>query len=83
MESMKSNMCPCPHHKMLWILITLFGLTFLLGNLNILTQAAVTMVWPLLVMAAGLTKMMEYKCKCCPGGTGVCAHCAEEEGGKD
>lgn len=78
MESMKSGMCPCPHHKMLPLLLVAFGLVFFLGNLNILTQAAVTMTWPVIVMAAGLMKMMQSKCKCCSQNSGTCANCGKD-----
>lgn len=80
MESMKSDMCPCPHHKMLPFLLVAFGLVFFLGNLNILTQAAVTMTWPVIVMAAGLMKLMQGRCKCCPSGTGACMNCERNDG---
>ncbi len=77
---MKSGMCSCPHHKILPLLVVAFGLVFFLGNLNVLTQAAVTMTWPILVMATGLMKMMGGKCKCCSPGAGACMNCGKEGG---
>ena len=61
----KGGLCKCPHHRMVPILVTVLGLVFLLGNLNVLTDSFVGIVWPLLVMGAGLTKLNEDRCKCC------------------
>jgi hypothetical protein len=60
---------------MLWIVMVVFGLVFLLGDFGILTEGAVTITWPVLVMAAGLTKLMGSKCKCCSHGGGACMNC--------
>ena len=73
MEPTKSGMCACPHHKMPGVLLAVFGLVFLLGNLNILTSAAVSFAWPIVVILGGLMKMMSGKCKCCSGM--MCMHC--------
>ena len=61
------NMCPCPHHKVMPVLIILFGLTFLLGALGILTSGFVGIAWPVIVIAGGLMKWMNKSgmCKCC------------------
>jgi hypothetical protein len=59
---MESN-CKCGHHKTVPICIILIGLAFLLGRLNILTSEAVAMIWPVLIIVIGVTKLM--KCKCC------------------
>ena len=64
-NQMMDKKCGCMHHKMVPIFVVLFGLTFLLGNLNILTTVAVSYIWPLLVIVAGLTKMSSGMCKCC------------------
>ena len=64
MQGMK-NMCPCPHHKVVPVAIVLVGVTFLLGNWNILTWNAVNTIWPILVIVGGLTKLTSNKCKCC------------------
>ncbi|MBI3442926.1 MAG: hypothetical protein HY007_04105 [Candidatus Sungbacteria bacterium] len=80
MEPMKSGMCGCMCHKMLSLLVAVFGLVFLLGNLSILTQGAVMVIWPVLVIAAGLTKMMKSKCTCCSHGAGMCMNCAKDGG---
>ena len=75
---MKSGMCPCPHHKMPGMLMVVFGLTFLMGSLNVLTQDAVTITWPVLVILAGLMKVMERKCKCCSQNAGACMNCGKD-----
>jgi len=64
MEDMK-NMCKCPHHKAMPILVILFGLTFLLGAWGTLSQETVNFVWPVLVILAGVVKMTKGMCKCC------------------
>ncbi|OGZ53598.1 MAG: hypothetical protein A3B25_00650 [Candidatus Ryanbacteria bacterium RIFCSPLOWO2_01_FULL_48_26] len=57
--------CPCPHHKMTPILVVLIGVDFLLGAFNILTPETVQIIWPILVIIGGLTKLNEGRCKCC------------------
>ena len=66
MENMK-NMCACSHHKVMPILVILFGLTFLLGALGILTSGFVNIAWPVIVIAGGLMKWISKSgmCKCC------------------
>lgn len=66
MENMK-NACACPHHKVIPVLIVLFGLTFLLGALGILTPGFVNIAWPIIVIAGGLMKWVNKSgmCKCC------------------
>ena len=77
---MKSGMCSCMCHKVLPLLVVAYGLIFFLGNLNILTPGAVMYTWPVLVIAAGLTKMMKSKCTCCSHGSGVCMNCGKDTG---
>lgn len=57
------NNCKCTHHKVVPLCIALIGLAFLLLQLNILTSYAVGVVWPVLLIVIGVTKMI--KCKCC------------------
>lgn len=59
------NMCGCPHHKVLPILIILFGITFLLGNWGTFSQSTVNFIWPVLVIVGGFVKLTSRKCKCC------------------
>ncbi len=57
--------CGCPHHKVLPILIILFGLDFLLGTAGVLTYQFVNLSWPVLVVIAGCMKLSKGMCKCC------------------
>jgi len=57
--------CGCPCHKMSGLFITLIGLTFLLGAFGVLSEHAVSITWPVLVILAGLKKMTKGMCKCC------------------
>ena len=59
------NMCKCPHHKMFPILVFVFGLLFFLNAINVVTTSALGTLWPIVVMIAGLMKLMSGKCKCC------------------
>ena len=66
MENMQ-NTCRCVHHKVIPVLVILFGLTFLLGAWGILSSYMVDIIWPILVIIAGGTKLGEKfgMCKCC------------------
>jgi len=60
---MKMGMaCRCPHHKVMPILVILFGLDFLLGTVGTLTWGFVNVSWPILVILAGCMKLV--KCGC-------------------
>jgi len=61
------NVCKCPHHKVIPVLIILLGLTFLLEAWNIVTPAFAMTVWPILVIIAGIMKWTQKAgmCKCC------------------
>lgn len=62
---MHSNekVCGCPHHKMVPALVVIFGLVFLLRNLDVLSSSTVDIVWPIIVGVAGLTTISN--CSCC------------------
>lgn len=62
---MNPNTCKCPHHSMIPLAIVAFGAVFLLRQLNVLTMAAANILWPIVVIAAGLTKLMGKRCSCC------------------
>ena len=64
-KMMGGGMCKCPHHKVVPVLVILFGLAFLLAALNVLTWGLVNVVWPILVIVAGFMKLTSGKCKCC------------------
>ena len=57
--------CPCPCHHVMGIFIVLFGLMFLLGALGVLSERTVGIIWPVLVILAGLKKVFSGFCKCC------------------
>jgi len=61
----KKNTCSCVHHKMIPVLIILFGVSFLLLQLNFLTEEFVNLAWPIIVIAGGAVKLSEAKCRCC------------------
>jgi hypothetical protein len=47
------------------IFVILFGLTFLLGSFNVLSQQAVHTIWPIIVILAGGKMLIKGMCKCC------------------
>lgn len=65
MEMKEGMTCKCPHHKIVPLLIVLFGLDFLAGAMGWLSMNFVNVSWPILVILAGAMKMMGGKCKCC------------------
>ncbi|MES2203338.1 MAG: DUF5668 domain-containing protein [Patescibacteria group bacterium] len=68
----EGGVCRCHHHKIIPLLIALFGLTFLLGNLDVLSAQTVNIIWPSLIILAGLSKIAGRMCGCCShrmGGT--------------
>ena len=62
---MMENKCGCPHHKIIPALVVLFGLLFLLQAVNVVSPELVAIVWPIIVLLAGLMKMAKGACKCC------------------
>ncbi len=61
------NICKCPHHKTIPVLVVLFGLNFLLANWGVINWDTANTIWPVLVILAGLMKIGEKSgmCKCC------------------
>lgn len=57
--------CNCSHHKAVPVFIILIAATFLLGQWNMLSENSVAMIWPILLGAIGVTKLMKRKCACC------------------
>ncbi len=57
--------CKCPHHKMVPLLVFLFGLAFLLKAFGYLSAGFVDIAWPVLVTLAGVMKLSQGSCKCC------------------
>ena len=60
--------CGCVCHKAGGVLIIAFGLTFLLGSLNVISQEIVSYVWPSILILGGLKHMCKGVCKCCSEG---------------
>ncbi len=58
--------CCCPCHKMIGIFVILFGLTFLLKNLGVISDHTAAIAWPVIIILAGLKRMAKSMCKCCP-----------------
>ena len=56
--------CGCMCHKIIPVLVILFGLDFLLGMLGVLTVSFVSVSWPILVILAGCVKMFKGSCRC-------------------
>lgn len=56
--------CKCMHHKMVPALVAAIGLVFLLKALEIFSVATADILWPILLMLAGLIKMTSGNCKC-------------------
>jgi hypothetical protein len=52
--------CKCMHHKVVTWGIILFGLVFLLEALGYMSMQTTNIVWPIIVIVVGFTKM----CKC-------------------
>ena len=64
--STKPNTCMCIHHKIIPMIILLFGVTFLFRAVGILGYEAVSIAWPTYVIAVGIMKLIgEDKCGCC------------------
>jgi len=57
--------CPCPCHRMTGIFITLFGLNFLLKTLGVYGENISNIVWPAILILAGLKHTAKGMCPCC------------------
>ncbi|MGE4170027.1 MAG: DUF5668 domain-containing protein [Candidatus Margulisiibacteriota bacterium] len=60
-----SSKCSCLCHKTLAVLVILFGAVFLLGHAHVISQHAVDLAWPALIVLAGLKMIFSGICKCC------------------
>src|SRR5690242_16875877 len=60
--------CKCPCHKVVGLSIALIGLSFLLEAFGVLSAHAVSIIWPVLLILAGLRKAASGMCKCCSEG---------------
>jgi hypothetical protein len=57
--------CKCMCHSTIPVLIVLFGLTFLLKELGVVSASTANIVWPVIIILIGLKKIMKNVCKCC------------------
>ncbi len=62
---MDQKTCGCMHHSFFGIIVTLFGLLFLLGNMGVVQEDMVNTGWPILVTVGGVLKITGRKCTCC------------------
>lgn len=56
--------CTCAHHKILPAFLILIGLSFLLTQLGVMDTETNGLVWPVLVILLGLTKLKGGSCAC-------------------
>ncbi|MEK7641320.1 MAG: hypothetical protein AAB389_05010 [Patescibacteria group bacterium] len=61
--------CKCPHHSMKAIWMIALGALFLLGAFDVVGSRVVEVGWPIIVLAAGLSRLTKGMCKCCSGGS--------------
>lgn len=62
---MNGKKCECRCHRALPILVILFGLTFLLGAMNMIMESTVSLIWPILVIICGFIGLNKKNCNCC------------------
>ncbi len=68
MHMMEGKTCACPCNKGVggW-LVVIFGLSFLLQNLQIIPSEVANIIWPSAIVLFGLT----MSCRCCGGNHGM------------
>ena len=57
--------CGCIHHKVMPVLVVLFGLILLAWRLNWITVETATILIPILIIIVGIKKLVSKMCKCC------------------
>ena len=57
--------CSCACHKMIGLFVAAIGLVFLLGAFDALSSRIVSILWPFIVVLAGIQIVFRNKCKCC------------------
>lgn len=57
--------CACTHHKIVPLLVILFGLDFLAAAMGWVSDSFLAVSWPILVVAGGVMKISRGMCKCC------------------
>jgi Domain of unknown function (DUF5668) len=68
MEDTTEKKCGCPCHKMAGVFVALIGVMFLLQNLGVLSANLVGIIWPVLLILAGVKSVFKGMCKCCRKG---------------
>ncbi len=61
---MEGLVCRYPYHKIVPLMLILIAFTFILQALNILDTALASMLWPVFLIIAGLTKLSGRACTC-------------------
>jgi hypothetical protein len=64
-QNQMGQTCSCSHHKVMPILVVLLGLSFLLTALHVYSAGVNSIIWPIILILAGLQKMFSRKCSCC------------------
>jgi hypothetical protein len=59
------NKCGCVCHKMKGVFVILIGLTFLLNSMEIISSHMTSMIWPTIIIIAGVKMSLKGMCKCC------------------
>ena len=69
------NICKCSHHKFVPFLVVLFGVTFFMGFWGIISWDIVNLVWPVVIILAGMAMVIDRggMCKCAANGN--CCGC--------
>lgn len=75
MNDKQEKNCNCAHHFIIPTLIFLIGITILLGNLELIMNTTVGLLWPTFLALIGLQKMFSHKCKCYSTGH----HCQHDD----
>jgi len=57
--------CGCPCHALPAVFVVALGVTFLLRALDVLSNHAAGIIWPIIVILAGLQMLFGRMCKCC------------------
>lgn len=57
--------CSCVHHAFAPLALVLIGIAFLLNALGILSSGFLAIAWPILLIGAGVVKLLGRQCMCC------------------
>ncbi len=57
--------CSCFHHKIVPALIIFIGALFLLNAIELLPENLLNILWPLMLILVGITKIFSGNCGCC------------------